>query len=128
MPTIYAPFRDLQRDSPRAYCPRCGREQYRWDSLGIPCEDCCRRQKEREECTITLQEMSLEYRANAQIIGNRIQELKQARKESDSPTERDLLSRRLKTLGEIWRESRALASHMEHYYERGFRRNGRYTL
>lgn len=35
---------------------------------------------------------------------------------------------RIQTLQTIWRETRDLAVLLEHYYERGYRRNARYTL
>ena len=77
---------------------------------------------------MTLQEMSAEYRANARAILARIHQLQAARRLAETPAEREILTRRLEALGKIWREARDLASHMEHYYEGGYRRDGRYTL
>lgn len=127
---IRQPLRDRQGDRPCFFCARCGQEQYdydppAWEGLCAPCR---RRQERREEDAMTLQEMSAEYRANARTILNRIHQLQAARRLTESPAEREILTRRLEALGKLWREARDLASHMEHYYERGFRRDARYTL
>ena len=39
-----------------------------------------------------------------------------------------MLTDRIRTLGIMWRETRDLAVLCEHYYDRGYRRNARYTL
>ena len=39
-----------------------------------------------------------------------------------------LLDSRIQQLRAMWREARDLAVLCEHYYERGYRRNARYTL
>ena len=64
------PFRDKQRDFPWAICPVCGQEQYQED---LPLEEgrclaCRRRARKREEDAMTLREMSVEYRAQAQAL------------------------------------------------------------
>lgn len=77
---------------------------------------------------MTLQEMSVEYRAQAQVLRGRIRELEQALNEADAPREQARLRNRIWTLAAIWRETRDQAVLLEHYYERGYRRNGRYTI
>ena len=68
------PFRDKQRDFPWAICPVCGQEQYQED---LPLEEgrclaCRRRARKREEDAMTLREMSVEYRAQAQALESQI--------------------------------------------------------
>ena len=120
------PFRDKQRDWPRAICPVCGQEQYDYDALeeGV-CLRCARRRKEE---TVTLQEMAVEYRAQAEVLQTRIRSLEEARSQASTPAERAQLSSRIWDLQAIWRETRDLAVLLERYYERGYRRNARYTL
>lgn len=77
---------------------------------------------------MTLEEMSKEYRAQTRIIHQRILELRDAMQQAETTRERDELWERIRALAPIWRETRELAALLEHYYERGYRRNGRYTL
>lgn len=77
---------------------------------------------------MTLQEMSVDYRAQAQTIHRRIQELRELEKKTESPLEQAELTSRVRALSVLWRENRELAEHLEHYYERGYRRNGKYTI
>ena len=77
---------------------------------------------------MTLREMSVEYRAQAQVLQGRIKELKTLRKTLQEEEERLRVDHRIHTLQLIWREARDLAVLLEHYYERGYRRNERYTL
>ena len=120
------PFRDKQRDPPRTFCPVCGSEQYDYDRLeqGL-CLTCARRRKEEN---LTLQEMSVEYRAQANVLQERIRSLEEARSQAKTQGERAQLSSRIWDLQVIWRETRDLAVLLERYYERGYRRNARYTL
>ena len=77
---------------------------------------------------MTLQEMSVEYRAQAQVLQGRIEALKQTQDTLDHGAARDQMALRIQTLQAIWRETRDLAVLLEHYDERGYRRNARYTL
>ncbi|MDO4517061.1 MAG: hypothetical protein Q4C76_08055 [Bacillota bacterium] len=77
---------------------------------------------------MTLQEMSVDYRAQAQAIGGRIRDLRELEKQTDSPLEQEALHSRIRALSVLWRENRELAEHLAHYYERGYRRNEKYTL
>lgn len=76
---------------------------------------------------MTLYEISIEYRKEADALRQRIRELRAARKTCPEP-QRFYLDRRIADLTAIQRETRALALHLEHYYERGYSRNGKYTL
>ena len=91
------PFRDKQRDFPWAICPVCGQEQYQED---LPLEEgrclaCRRRARKREEDAMTLREMSVEYRAQAQALRGRMQELEKAWKQTKDPAERANLEGRI---------------------------------
>ena len=77
---------------------------------------------------MTLQEMSVEYRAQAQVLRGRIKELEAARRAARDPVEQEKLQVRIWALDTLWREARDQAVLLERYYERGYRRNGKYTL
>lgn len=128
--TISFPYRDRQWDQPRDYCRRCGQEQYREDPplwAGL-CRRCRERERKREEDGMTLEEMAVEYRTQAQRLRQRMRELEQAGRGAGSEEERVRLRSRSESLEPIWREARDLAVLLEHYYERGYRRNDRYTI
>ncbi|MFR1232827.1 MAG: hypothetical protein ACLSCQ_04205 [Evtepia gabavorous] len=115
---------------PWAICPVCGQEQYQED---LPLEEgrclaCRRRARKREEDAMTLREMSVEYRAQAQALRGRMQELEKAWKQTKDPAERANLEGRIWTLEVLWRETRDQAVLLERYYERGYHRNEKYTL
>lgn len=77
---------------------------------------------------MTLQELSMQYRSEAQTLQDRVHLLEyQRRQETDEPCQR-LLERRIRCLSAMWRESRDLAVLCEHYYDRGYHINGRYTI
>lgn len=77
---------------------------------------------------MTLRELSKEYRAGAEALRGRILELEKRRDGERGPVERVLLEDRLKMLETMWREARDLAVLTEKYYERGYRRNAKYTI
>ncbi len=77
---------------------------------------------------MTLQEMGAAYRDQAQVLRRRIGELEEVRVRTEERAERDRLTWRIDLLRSIWRETRDLAVLLERYYERGYRRNGQYTL
>ena len=129
-PVGAVPFRDRQQETPRFFCAQCGQEQYTYDPPAVAglCPQCRRRNRQREENAMTLQEMSVEYRAQARVLQGRIEALKQTQDTLDHGAARDQMALRIQTLQTIWRETRDLAVLLEHYYERGYRRNARYTL
>lgn len=77
---------------------------------------------------MTLKEMGGEYRAQAQVLQARIRELREACRQAETEGEKEKLRQRIWTLAIIWQETREQAALLERYYERGYRRNGRYTL
>ena len=77
---------------------------------------------------MTLPEMGAAYRDQAQVLRRRIGELEEARVRTEERAEKDRLTWRIDLLRSIWRETRDLAVLLERYYERGYRRNGQYTL
>ena len=72
---------------------------------------------------MTLQEMSHTYRSQHAVLRQRIRELTAAGVGED--TRRRIRIRRLE---EMAKENRDLAALLEHYYERGYLKNERYTL
>ena len=77
---------------------------------------------------MTLTELSKEYRAQALVLRCRADGLRAALRATETEAERLLLDGRIRTLETMWREARDLAVLTEHYYDRGYRRNGKYTL
>ena len=77
---------------------------------------------------MTLLEISWTYQSSAAALKERIVLLRQARKESADPEERRRLEQRERDLAPLLREARELAVLTERYYERGYRRNAKYTL
>ena len=71
---------------------------------------------------MTLVELSVEYRTSAAALQARIGQLEQ------HMGEQLLLADRIRILRGILRETRELAVLCERYYERGYRRNAKYTL
>lgn len=74
-----------------------------------------------------LAELSLEYRAHAEALKERIQILEVVR-ERCREDDRALLDDRIHMLTTMLREARELAVLTARYYERGYRRNAKYTL
>lgn len=77
---------------------------------------------------MTLQELSVEYRASAAALQDRIGQLEQREQSEEGTGEQLLLADRIRILRGILRETRELAILCERYYERGYRRNAKYTL
>ena len=77
---------------------------------------------------MTLKELAVEYRESASRIGERISQLKDELAHAEDPREIGQLKERIKVLTTIRREASDVAVLCERYYERGYRRNVRYTL
>ena len=77
---------------------------------------------------MTLKEMGGEYRAQALVLQARIRELREACRQAETEGEKEKLRQRIWALAIIWQATREQAALLERYYERGYRRNGRYTL
>ncbi len=77
---------------------------------------------------MTLLELSIEYRRQADILKGRIKELDALLRRTKHQDERDRLCDRIRDLSILYREARALAVLTARYYERGYHRDERYTL
>ena len=77
---------------------------------------------------MTLVELSVEYRTSAAALQARIGQLEQLGQQEADMGEQLLLADRIRILRGILRETRELAVLCERYYERGYRRNAKYTL
>ena len=127
--------RDAQREPPTAWCNRCRGEIYPLEAEedAVCCPDCRREDAEqitrrRKKRNMTLMELSKDYRAQAWILRLRIQTLEETRAALGDEGERFLLDDRIKMLESMWREARDLAVFTERYYDRGYRRNAKYTV
>lgn len=81
-----------------------------------------------EEKGKSLVEISVEYRENASKLADRVALLEQEQGNSVDSVERCKMAERLRILRTMLRETRELAVLTERYYERGYRRNVKYTL
>ena len=77
---------------------------------------------------MTLLELSVEYRTHAHDLNIRLSTLKQTLEGTQDDLQRCLLTERIHMLTTMLREARELAVLTERYYERGYRRNAKYTL
>lgn len=76
---------------------------------------------------MTLKEIAVEYRRDAERFRIRVRQLRQERKDASSEAA-FYLDRRIAVMTAAQRELRELSNLLEHYYERGYKRNGKYTL
>lgn len=77
---------------------------------------------------MTLLELSVEYRAHARALDLRIGQLQCRLEGTDDPDESCQLQDRIRMLSTMLREARELAVLTERYYDRGYRRNAKYTI
>ena len=77
---------------------------------------------------MTLKELAVSYRDNVRWLGFRIAQLKDLLEKTEDPRERGQLEERIKMLTTMQREAREIAVLCERYYERGYRRNAKYTI
>lgn len=77
---------------------------------------------------MTLAELSVEYRRHAQALNERICQLELLLDQSEEDDQRCQLQDRIRMLTVMLREARELAVLTERYYDRGYRRNVKYTL
>lgn len=77
---------------------------------------------------MTLKEMSQFYEDSAMLLRCRIHHLRKALRSADDPEERFQLQRRISQLTPILSQMTELAELTAHYYDRGYCRNGKYTL
>ena len=67
---------------------------------------------------MTLYELSLEYEQTAAMLHGRIAELERARREAGDEQGKLKLERRLRPLRSMYRDTRAVARHLNGYYEK----------
>ena len=72
--------------------------------------------------------LSVEYRAHARSLDLRIYQLECWLERTEDPDARNQLQERIKLLATMLREARELAVLTERYYDRGYRRNAKYTI
>ena len=77
---------------------------------------------------MTLLELSVEYRAHARALDFRICQLQAVLERTENEDQRLMLNERIHMLSTMLREARELAVLTERYYDRGYRRNAKYTL
>ena len=77
---------------------------------------------------MTLKEISGQYRASAAALRERALLLEGRRRAEADEAARRLLESRIRLLRAMWRETRDLAVLCERYYDRGYRRNVKYTI
>ena len=110
---------DPQSRIPAGYCGRCGGELY---APSCVCSRCERRGFP------PLKELSRGYRAAAQPLRTRLRELRQALAQAEDPEEIWHIKRRIAELTPMLTQVNELADLTEHYYDRGYWRNEKYTL
>ena len=77
---------------------------------------------------MTLLELSVQYHAQAAALRERVAQLRARQERSWDENERLQLADRIRLLQAMQREARELSALTEHYYERGYWRNVKYTL
>lgn len=77
---------------------------------------------------MTLKELSAGYAAAAELVRRRLRELRRDLKTEQDPEARLQLQRRIAAMTPILTELNALTELTAHYYDRGYTRNGAYTL
>lgn len=77
---------------------------------------------------MTLRELSPAYREAAQLLSLRISQLRQMVKDTEDPEEQWHLRRRIIELKPILTQMRELADLTEHYYDKGYWRDEKYTV
>ncbi|MBR4989831.1 MAG: hypothetical protein IKY96_01585 [Oscillospiraceae bacterium] len=77
---------------------------------------------------MSLADLSPGYRESAQLLSDRIKQLRKAIQETEDPEEKWHLERRKAELIPILTQMNELAELTAHYYDPGFWRNEKYTL
>ncbi len=77
---------------------------------------------------MTLKELSVCYREAAALLRVRLHQLREELKDAKDPEEIWHLKRRIAELTPILTQMYELAELTEHYYDRGYRHNEKYTL
>lgn len=77
---------------------------------------------------MTLEELSLTYRAAAVPLRTRLRELRRMLEKAEDPEEMFHIRRRIAELTPMLTQVNELAELTAHYYERGYWRSEKYTL
>lgn len=78
---------------------------------------------------MTMIELALEYKESALMIKKRIFELKALLKEGNMcEMDKLRLRARIDTLDRMERDTKEIAAFMERYYDRRYKKNGRYSV
>lgn len=77
---------------------------------------------------MTLAELSISYTASAQLLRQRLRELRQLEKATQDVQAREQLRCRIRKLAVMQMQMNELASLTQHYYDRGYWRNAKYVL
>lgn len=77
---------------------------------------------------MTLQEMSKEYAASAELIRQRLRTLRRELENQEDPEQIFLLKRRIIALSPMLTQMNELAELTAHYYDKGYYRDERYTI
>jgi len=77
---------------------------------------------------MTLAELSKDYEYAAQLLRERLKYLRQELAKAEEPEEIWHLKRRIAELTPMLTQMNELAELTQHYYERGYYRNAKYTL
>lgn len=77
---------------------------------------------------MTLAELSISYTASAQLLKQRLRELRQLEKAAQDVQARQQLRYRIRRLTVMQLQMNELAALTQHYYDRGYWRNAKYVL
>ena len=77
---------------------------------------------------MTLQELSREYEASAQLLQKRLSQLRYMLQDAQDPEEIFHIKRRIAELTPMLTQMNELAELTAHYYDRGYYRNDKFTL
>lgn len=77
---------------------------------------------------MTLLELSAEYRRTCSQLQERIRTLRLAALAATDPSEQLRLTQRAADLTVLFRDTREVAVHMEHYYDRRHHKNAKFTF
>ena len=77
---------------------------------------------------MNLREMSGDYRASAQLLQVRLRQLRVMLRQTEDPDEISTIHSRINALTPMLTQMYELAELTEHYYERGYYRDKRYTV
>ena len=77
---------------------------------------------------MTMKEMAPLCREQVRVLKAHIRDLRREKQETADEEARFVLETRIQALYPIVREMEELADHLEHYYDRGYCRNEKYTV